>query len=227
MNHEYVLERLDDWAANELPDDDRQAVEFHLAVCGDCRAEAEALRSLVEDVATLPLEMTPGRDLWAGIAARIEPRTDVVSITSARRWQAPRWLTMAATIVGVAVSSSLITLKVMEKREPAVSAPVASAPVQSVAAPSTATPTALVAFKPAEQDYEVAIADLERVLTARRATLAPETVKTLETNLRIIDEAIRQSREALVKDPNSRELTDMLADAYGQKLNVLQQAVEL
>jgi anti-sigma factor RsiW len=224
MNHEYVLERLDDWAANELPDEDRQAVEFHLAVCGECRAEAEAIRSILEDVATLPLEMVPGRDLWAGIAARIEPQAGVVSITSARRWQAPRWLTMAATIVGVAVSSSLITLKVMEKRAPE---PVASAPVQSVAAPSTATPTALVAFKPAEQDYEVAIADLERVLTSRRATLAPETVKTLETNLRIIDEAIRQSREALVKDPNSRELTDMLADAYGQKLNVLQQAVEL
>ncbi|HEY0152069.1 MAG TPA: zf-HC2 domain-containing protein [Longimicrobium sp.] len=224
MNHEYVLERLDDWAANELPDEDRQAVEFHLAVCGDCRAEAEAIRSILEDVATLPLEMVPGRDLWAGIAARIEPQAGVVSITSARRWQAPRWLTMAATIVGVAVSSSLITLKVMEKRAPE---PVASAPVQTVAAPTTATPTALVAFKPAEQDYEVAIADLERVLTARRATLAPETVKTLETNLRIIDEAIRQSREALVKDPNSRELTDMLADAYGQKLNVLQQAVEL
>lgn len=224
MNHEYVLERLDDWVANELPDEDRQAVEFHLAVCGDCRTEAEALRALLEDVATLPLEMAPGRDLWAGIAARIEPQADVVPISSARRWKAPRWLAMAATVVGVAISSSLITMKVMENRAPE---PVASAPVQGVAAPSTATPTALVAFKPAEQDYEVAIADLERVLTARRATLAPETVKTLETNLRIIDEAIRQSRAALVQDPNSRELTDMLADAYGQKLNVLQQAVEL
>ena len=224
MNHEYVLERLDEWVAHELPDEDRQAVEFHLAVCGDCRAEAEALRALLDDVATLPLEMAPGRDLWAGIAARIEPQADVVPISSARRWHAPRWLTMAATIVGVALSSSLITLKVMERRAPE---PVAVAPVQSVAAPSTATPTALVAFKPAEEDYAVAIADLERVLTARRTTLAPETVKTLETNLRIIDEAIRQSRAALEKDPNSRELTDMLSDAYGQKLNVLQRAVEL
>lgn len=224
MNHEYVLERLDDWVANELPDEDRQAVEFHLAVCGDCRAEAEALRALFQDVAALPLEMAPGRDLWAGIAARIEPRADVVPISSARRWKAPRWLAMAATIVGVAVSSSLITFKVMERRAPE---PVAVVPVQSVAAPSTAAPTALVAFKPAEQDYEVAIAELERVLASRGSNLAPATVKTLETNLRIIDEAIRQSRAALEKDPNSRELTDMLADAYGQKLKVLQHAVEL
>ena len=225
MNHEYVLERLDEWVAHELPDEDRQAVEFHLAVCGDCRAEAEALRALLDDVATLPLEMAPGRDLWAGITARIEPRADVVPISSARRWNAPRWLAMAATIVGVAISSSLITMKVMERRAPE---PVAVAPVQqSVAPASNATPTALVAFRPAEDDYELAIADLERVLTARRTTLAPETVKTLETNLRIIDEAIRQSRAALVKDPNSRELTDMLADAYGQKLKVLQHAVEL
>ena len=39
MNDKYVLERLDDWAGSELPEADRQAVEFHLAVCAGCRAE--------------------------------------------------------------------------------------------------------------------------------------------------------------------------------------------
>lgn len=221
MNHDYVLERLDDWVANELADAERQEVEFHLAVCAECRAEADALAALLEEVACLPAEVAPGRDLWAGIAARIEPRADVVPISRARRWSPPRWLTVAAAAVTLAVSSSLLTLRFSERRFGPPAAPVA---VQTSASP---TPTALVAFRPAEQDYQRAIADLQRVLAARSGTLAPETVQTLETNLRIIDEAIRQSRAALEKDPNSRELTDMLSDAYGQKLNVLQNAVEL
>jgi anti-sigma factor RsiW len=221
MNHEYVLERLDDWAGSELPDADRQAVEFHLAVCADCRAEAEALRELLEDVSSLPIQLTPERDLWAGIAARIEAPAGVVPISSARRWSPPRWLTLAAAAVVLAVSSSLVTLQLTDRPVPT---QVATLPREIVATRPT---TALVAFKPAEQDYQRAIADLQRVLASRRGTLSPETVKTLETNLLIIDEAIRQSRAALEKDPNSRELTDMLSDAYGQKLNVLQQAVEL
>jgi anti-sigma factor RsiW len=222
MSHEYVIERLDDWAGNELPDAERQAVEFHLEVCPACRAEAEALRDLLADVAALPLEAVPGRDLWAGIAARIETPAQVTPISAARRWSPPRWLTMAAASVALVVTSSLVTLKVTEnQRLP--DAPVAVGTEVRVGAPQTA----LVAFKPAEDDYQRAIGDLQRVLTARRSTLAPETVQTLEANLRIIDEAIRQSRAALEKDPNSRELTDMLSDAYGKKLSVLQQAVEI
>lgn len=221
MNHEYVLERLDEWAGSELPEADRQAVEFHLAVCADCRAEAEALKELLEEVSSLPIQLTPDRDLWAGIAARIEAPAGVVPISRARRWSPPRWLTLAAAAVVLAVSSSLVTLQLTDRPVPT---QVATLPREIVATRPT---TALVAFKPAEQDYQRAIADLQRVLASRSGTLAPETVKTLETNLLIIDEAIRQSRAALEKDPNSRELTDMLSDAYGQKLNVLQQAVEL
>jgi anti-sigma factor RsiW len=221
MTHDDVIERLDDWAGNELPDAERQAVEFHLEVCPACRAEAEALRELLNDVAALPLEAVPSRDLWAGIAARIEAPAQVTPISAARRWSPPRWLTMAAAAVGLVISSSLITLKVTE--DDRAETPLAVGSEVRVGAPQTA----LVAFQPAENDYQRAIGDLQRVLTARRGALAPETMETLETNLRIIDEAIRQSRAALEKDPNSRELTNMLSDAYGKKLNVLQQAVEL
>ena len=221
MNHEYVLERLDDWVGSELPDDERQAVEFHLAVCAECRGEAEALKALLEEVSTLPLNVAPGRDLWAGVASRIEPQADVVPISSARRWRAPRWLTAAAAAVMLVVSSSVLTLKLSDRQ---FTSDNATGPLTVITSP---TPTALVAFRPAEEDYERAISELQRVLATRRGTLSPETVRTLETNLRIIDEAIRQSRAALEKEPNSRELTDMLSDAYGQKLNVLQNAVEL
>lgn len=65
------------------------------------------------------------------------------------------------------------------------------------------------------------------MLATRRGQLAPETVRTLETNLRIIDAAIAESRAALEKDPNSRELTQMLSATYDAKVQMLRQAVEL
>jgi hypothetical protein len=52
-------------------------------------------------------------------------------------------------------------------------------------------------------------------------------VETLEHNLRIIDAAIAESRAALEKDPNSRELTEMLSATYDAKVKVLRQAVEI
>jgi CHASE3 domain sensor protein len=57
--------------------------------------------------------------------------------------------------------------------------------------------------------------------------MQPETVRTLEANLRIIDQAIAESREALQKDPNSRELIQMLGATYDAKVKMLRQAVEL
>ncbi|HEX8362323.1 MAG TPA: zf-HC2 domain-containing protein [Longimicrobium sp.] len=222
MTHEHALERLDDFACGELPDIERVRVQRHVEACAECQAEVREIQSLLAEAAALPRGIAPPRDLWAGIAARIEAPAQVTPISAARRWSPPRWLTMAAASIALVVTSSLVTLKLTEdQRLPA--APVAVGSEVRVGAPQTA----LVAFQPAEHDYQRAIDDLQRVLTARRGTLAPETVQTLETNLRIIDEAIRQSRAALEKDPNSRELTDMLSDAYGKKLNVLQQAVEL
>jgi len=226
MSHEYTLERLDDWIAGELPEAERREVSFHLDACAECRGEAEALQRLLREVAALPAEVMPGRDLWAGISARIEaPAAEVIPITRARGWSPPQWLRMAAAAVVLVVSSSLATLKYTEQRAPVAVAPRPAAPATTVrAAPPV---TAFAAFRPAEQDYQEAITELQRALTARHGTLSPETVRTLETNLRIIDEAIRQSRAALEKDPNSRELTDMLSSAYGQKMSVLQQAVEM
>lgn len=87
--------------------------------------------------------------------------------------------------------------------------------------------TALAAFRPAEKEYQNAIDDLVRVLDTRRGEMSPETVATLEKNLRIIDAAIAESKAALEKDPNSRELTQMLTATYDAKVRALRQAVQI
>ncbi|HSU17010.1 anti-sigma factor family protein [Longimicrobium sp.] len=266
MTHEQATERLDDFASGELPDIERVRVQRHVEACDECRAEVEAIRSLLAMAQALPAGIAPRRDLWAGIAERLEPRaamaelavveeTKVIPLVPRRRpWQPPRWALQAAAALVLVASSSAVTAVLMRRQGPAgpvaigtpvhVTGPAAgtqTAGTQETVAPDPATPavngggrpaaagqgTAFAAFHPAEQDYEKAIGDLAGVLEARRAQMAPETVRTLETNLRIIDQAIAESRAALAKDPNSRELVQMLGATYDAKVKMLRQAVEL
>jgi anti-sigma factor RsiW len=226
MTHDNVLERLDEWVGGELPAPERAEVDLHLAGCTGCRAEAEALRTLLAEVAALPEEILPRRDLWADIAGRLEPRGETMAADAtrglSRGWRAPRWAMQTAAMMALMVGTSWVTVVWMGRRE-------VEKVVDDITAPITRKPaeTALVTFQRTEPEYHTAIEELQTVLQTKRAQLAPETVRTLEANLRIIDEAIRQSRAALAADPNSPEVARMLSEAYDQKLNVLQQAVQL
>jgi hypothetical protein len=264
MTHEQAIARLDELVSGELPDIERRLVERHLDGCGECQAEAGAIRALLAEVANLPAGIAPPVDLWQGIAGRLEPRgaqaapvvkeTRVIPFAPRQRvWQPPRWALQAAAAVVLVVGSSLATATLM--RRPAPQGPVAILPTADASAPArqgaqgtdgrftststdprtattAATPaaqpvTALAAFRPAEREYQRAVDELAQVLETRRADLAPETVATLERNLAIIDAAIAESRAALEKDPNSRELTQMLSSTYDAKVQLLRNAVQL
>jgi hypothetical protein len=248
MTHEQAVERLDDFAGGELPDIERVLVQRHVDTCGECRAEVEAIQALLAEAATLPRAIAPPRDLWAGIAPRLEPRAaPLIPLAPRRRhWQPPRWALQIAAALVLVAGSSAITARVVRQQQPAgevALTPVVVTPRQGagpVAEPAAdprrspaagsrtaAAPTAFAAFRPAERSYQSAIADLQGVLESKRGQMAPETAETLERNLRIIDAAIAESRAALEKDPNSRELIDMLSDTYDAKVKVLRQAVEI
>jgi hypothetical protein len=62
------------------------------------------------------------------------------------------------------------------------------------------------------------------MLAGNRTQLAPETVRILEENLRIIDTAIQEARAALARDPQSAALGEMWRSAYQRKLELLEQA---
>ncbi|HET7461839.1 MAG TPA: zf-HC2 domain-containing protein, partial [Longimicrobium sp.] len=248
MTHEQALERLDDFASGELPDIERVLVQRHVDACDDCRAEVEAIHALLAEAATLPRAIAPPRDLWAGIAPRLEARATPLAVVEddpkviplaprRRHWQPPRWAMQIAAALVLVAGSSAITARIVRENPPrqpggavalnpitatpprqgapgTAADPAAPAPTAPVQAPAAgggqAAPTAFAAFRPAERDYQSAIADLQRVLDGKRGQMAPETAETLERNLRIIDAAIAESRAALEKDPNSRELLDML-----------------
>jgi anti-sigma-K factor RskA len=231
MTHERTLELLDDYVEGTLPAHDERGVRRHLMQCDDCRAEERELRTLLDEAAALPPEIQPPAELWEGIAARLEPRSATVALAPEIPVIGPRlvrripWWMQAAAAITLVATTSVVTLRIDRAGPPQVAAVQQQPAAQQAAAP--APRTALVAFRPAEQEYQRAIGDLEQMLGQHREKLAPQTVATLEANLKVIDKAIQESRAALAADPNSRELATMLSQSYDAKLGVLQRAVSL
>jgi hypothetical protein len=237
MTHEQILELLDDFVGGDLPPREEREVRRHLMACEGCRAEEQALRALLDQAAALADEVQPERDLWKDIAPRLQSRAslpdDEVERVPEVRVIGPRparplpWWMLAAASIALVITTSFATLRFSERGAEQGPAPTLATQTARPPVAATGTPTALAAFRPAEREYEKAISDLQTVLQTRRGQMAPQTVATLEANLRIIDQAIRESRAALAADPNSPELTEMLSGAYDAKLDVLRRAVSL
>ncbi|HET6341434.1 MAG TPA: zf-HC2 domain-containing protein, partial [Gemmatimonadota bacterium] len=80
---EHATERLSAYLDGDLDAPDREAVERHLAVCGECAALLEDLDRLARAAGELE-DREPAADLWPGIARRLEGRARVVPIDAAR-----------------------------------------------------------------------------------------------------------------------------------------------
>jgi predicted anti-sigma-YlaC factor YlaD len=63
---------LDDWLDGTLAGAKARQLESHLAGCAPCRDRERQLRQLLAHATALPRSMAPPRDLWPGIAERIE-----------------------------------------------------------------------------------------------------------------------------------------------------------
>jgi hypothetical protein len=75
--------------------------------------------------------------------------------------------------------------------------------------------------------YDVAIHELEGLLSARRGDLDSTTVAAVEASLRVIDLAIAQARAAVARDPKNLYLNGHLRSTLDRKLDVLRRAAML
>lgn len=219
------LEELFD-AGGPLP----PRVREHVAGCRQCTVELATLAELRRAARALPESIAPGRDLWTGIAERIERSAEgggeTATVHPLRRagragWWTPGVVRLAAAAVVLVVLTAALTARFVGSDE----APLAAA--GGPTDPAAPGPVGLAAFAAAEPEYESTVAALEAELEARRASLSPVTIQIVEQNLAIIDQAIEEARRALAQDPTSRELPLLLSGVYRQKVELLQQAVEL
>jgi flagellar biosynthesis/type III secretory pathway M-ring protein FliF/YscJ len=75
--------------------------------------------------------------------------------------------------------------------------------------------------------YEDEISALRDIIETRRNELDSATVAVLEKNLKLIDQAISESKAALTANPASTFLAGQVGRAYDSKLELLRSAALL
>lgn len=206
--HDEYTDRLSEYIDDELSAPDRARVDEHLAACAECRTVLDDLRTVVGVANRLP-DTVPDRELWPGVATRIERRPS-------RRFSFTAPQLIAAGIALMLMSGALVYM----------ARPSRGARTDVVAGTPVANPAA-IAVSFSDPHYDGAVTDLERTLEQGRDRLDPETVRVLEQNLAAIDQAILQCRRALEADPANAYLNSHLASARQQKLSLLRRATAL
>jgi tetratricopeptide (TPR) repeat protein len=215
MNGHIDEARSNDYVEGMLTEDSTREVEAHLAACEECTAQVERLRSLLADLADLPTEAAPSRDLWAGIQARMEKSE------GARRISFSVGQLMAASVALAILSGGSVWMALYGGS--GVDSPAAVAVSDVAGADGTRSGNVLPAMQAATTEYEQAIASLESVLERGRGLLDAETLATIQTSLDAIDQAIEEARQALENDPNNDLLNRLLIKNQQSKLRVLRQ----
>jgi hypothetical protein len=197
-----MFELLEAYHAGTLPRPQAEAVEQHLLACDECRADFRFQRTLRQQVAALPRELPAPGQVWEGIRTRIGPGRSGTA-APASRWQQPRMLAAAAVLL-VAVTAALTAMFLR----------------------SPAAPTRHADFQVTQAAYVQAAEELARTLEARREGMSPAAIAVVEQNLRIIDEAIRETQAALAGDPGNEHVAELLWGSWEKKIDLLKRAAQ-
>jgi hypothetical protein len=113
MNCDEFTDKLAEFLERDVSESTRAAIEAHALECGECGPLLADLRRLRIDAANLP-ELAPSRDLWAGIAERIE--TPVVELPRSSRTAVPVRRVSRRVWVGLA-AAALVAVTATVTRE--------------------------------------------------------------------------------------------------------------
>lgn len=220
MTCEEIQDRLDEYVDGGLPEAEFQEMELHLAGCAFCRAEERLLRSLLAQAAALPAERLPRRDLWPEIAERLREGGRVQPFPK----RVSFWTGLAAAAAVLVAAGVLLRPGPGEGprsagRTPGNPGTPRAVPVSGGGAADT--------LLEAEREYAQATTELMSVIEARRSDLSPETQRALDENLATIDQALRDIRTALAKEPGNTQLNHLLASTHRKKVDVLWRVVKL
>ncbi len=227
MAHERYLNSIHEAVDGTLGSIRRAELEIHLNECDECRALYDDLVRVRDAGAALPRLDAPDR-VWLQIAGRLRQEGRIRDVPRAApvRRSYTAWLAAAAALVIVAAGAALVLRR--PTAAPATqTATTASAPAMGNAASTKSVETVQSEVDAAQQQFEKAIGDLEKVAKANQSALDPGTSQTIEKNLGIIDQAIAENRAAVKSEPASVAARETLFDALRQKVALLQDTIAL
>jgi len=229
---------LNDYVDGLLDQRTALAVSEHLSGCSECSVQHAKLTLVLTSVEELPRSVLPSDDMWAELKQILEQRKEIVlpvpaakpasgsrvNVAAQTPWRSRAFMAAAAVIL-VAVSSGITAIVLQNRYETnlAKTAPAFRAPV----APETDNPGLLISFRLAEGEYNRAIGQLAQSVDQQRSRLNPETIRTVDRSLAVVDSAIAEAKAALLADPNNGTLVDLLSASYQRKLDLLRRTSEL
>jgi len=227
--HQEWIDRLSDYLDGELSGQDQRAVAAHVAGCAECARTLDELRTVAEQARALA-PVAPSADLWRAVADRIaspEGTRPIVGNFGGRRRLSFTWPELVAASLLLVLVSGWAALRLTTNRPQPSRAtlevrPDAGAPGQPLANAPDAVPASFD-----DTEYDAAVADLQRALQGGRGQLDPATVKIVEDNIAIIDQAVEDARRALGKDPANPDLNGYLLQTRRRKLDLLRHATAL
>jgi anti-sigma factor RsiW len=224
MSCERQIERIQELIDGTLGAIRRSELERHLEECAACRALKADLERIRGAAAALP-PLAPPAGAWLQIAGRLRQEGRLRQAAAAPPRRSYAWLAIAAALVLAAAASLLVLVR---------SAPVAPAPSTAAAAGAPAGGNDVKSVEAvrnevdaAQEQFEKAIADLEKVAKANNSALDPGTSTVIEKNLGIIDHAIAENRAAVKAEPTSVAARETLFEALRQKVSLLQDTISL
>ena len=240
MNHNEFEAALPDLLDGSVDAATRARIDAHLLDCADCTALLADLKQIRAEAGKLPL-LTPSHDLWSGIESRIEAPivqlpvhtaapteagSEIVVMPAAPRHVTvlrgkARWQLAAAATILIAATAGVTWRVTRSLAQRPLEFSAAQLADTGFAAAMANTQNVRKSRPALNQTYEGEITTLRTLVDARRAELDSATVAIIEKNLKVIDDAIAESKAALAKNPASAFLLDRLTDAYDSKLRTL------
>ena len=241
MNCKELAPLVDDLVDGTLAGETRARAEAHLETCAACRSTVADLRQIREAARKLPHMAAPA-DGWARVAAALDgeprrkPASKVVSLADGRRPSAVSatpsrkmfWGALAAAAVLVLATATGL-LMFYRPGTPGGAAGAGPGTSQAAAHPESAATVQTVEteLQLAEQHYQNAIAGLEKIAKEGQSNLDPQVAAVLAKNMGVIEQSIRESRDALKSQPTSELAQSTLFEGLRRKVDLLKDTVAL
>lgn len=235
MNCEKCQDLISDFLDGALSHEDQSTLNLHLEECLGCADVRNDLHSIVDFCRTqrgVYVAPPNERALWQGIRNVIEAEASeakLVPVPARRRswfdWAGRSWelsfpqlLALAAAIVLVVSLSTAVGLRRWQTGE--------SAKFKS---PGTDTNLSLSAANVRSRisQQEQLISYWNQRVEFNKARWNPEMRETFDRNLKVIDQAVNDSFDALSHNPHDEVSEEMLNAALNEKLSLLKEFAEL
>jgi hypothetical protein len=207
MNDCRYDEKLQDLFDGALAADEETSVARHLEECAACKSAWDDLLALRAAAADLPPGIAPGEDLWPGIADRLdEPAAGADADDGIIRPEPARWFGLGrnAWLSAAAIAAFAILAGLQMRDGPA------SGPYADLAS-----------------GYSVVREDCRAGLRNDESTVPVESRTTIDESLGLIEQAIKETQNALDKVTSAPEQANRLVAGYHKKMDLLKRLAHL